>query len=575
MISNKVRYLLIFVLLLVFFGGCECWGSRTSGSRPRPSPTHRPFPRPSPTHRPFPSPTYRPFPSPTHRPFPSPTFRPFPQPTFRPFPQPTSRPFPQPTSRPFPQPTSRPFPQPTSRPFPQTTHRPFPQPTFRPLPPPTSRPFPQPTSRPLPQPTYRPFPQPSPTYRPFPTKPATYRPFPQHTTPTYRPYPNYPTSRPNYGTRAPTRYPTQPTRYPTQGRYPVGPHPSYPGYNGGIFAPGRPYQPSYSVPVRIPSPGGSRIKVYNVHNYHPSTYWAPPSYPVYRYTYRDTGNSALGFYLGYSLGRVTHPTYYYHHHGYDGYSPRYDHYTVHHYYHNTGNIPKEQTVVSKSIIQCGDSSQICPANTTALCTSNGQIMCVVVADSTIPCKQDANLRCVRSMVPCENNEAPECKGIAKGQSTAIDIPCISNTIVEGNITTVNNTILSTEKSKNITTVPLSGLMNKNLVSSTTPVITTIRTIETTLPAVGLSNSNISFPSSPVSSTTTVRTTETTLPAVGLVTSNVTFPSLDAPRSKRSAPQYCVTILAQPSVRALTEGEQAFQEATNIFEKFFSKAFGMG
>ncbi|KAL3265346.1 hypothetical protein HHI36_009554 [Cryptolaemus montrouzieri] len=433
MVSNKVRHLLLFILLLVLLDSCACWGTRTSGSRPRPSPTHRPFPRPSPTHRPFPSPTHRPFPSPTHRPFPSPTYRPFPQPTHRPFPKPTQRPYPQPTYKPFP----------------------------------------------------------------------------------------------------------QPTRYPTQPRYPVGPHPSYPGYgNGGIFAPGRPYQPSYNVPVRIPAPGGSRIRVYNVRNYHPSTYWAPPSYPIYHYTYRDTGSSALGFYLGYSLGRITHPTYYYHHHGYDGYSPRYDHYTVHHYYHNTGNIPKEQTVVSKSIIQCEDSSQICPVNTTALCKTNGEIMCLVAATRTIPCKHDSNVRCIRSMIPCENNDSSECKGVAKGQSASIDIPCISNTIIDGNITTVNNTIISTDKSRNETITPISNF-------ETTPVITTIRS------------------------------SETTLPSVQIKISDITFPSLDSSSSKTSAPQFCVTIIAQPSKRALTEGEQAFNEATNIFEKFFSKAFGMG
>ncbi|KAK9870758.1 hypothetical protein WA026_009719 [Henosepilachna vigintioctopunctata] len=511
--AGTCRYLLLLVLVVVQFDNYECYRSRPSPSRPRPSPSYRP----SPTYRPFPrpSPTYRPFPRP------SPTFRPFPRPS--------------PTFRPFPQPS------PTHKPFP--TYSPTRAPTYRPAT------------------TYKPFPSHT-TYKPFPSH-TTYRPFPAQ--PTHRPFPNYPTARPNYGnTRYPTRYPTQPTRYPTQSnRYPIGPRPTYPGYqDGGIFSPGRRYQPTYSVPVRVPSPGGSRVKVYNINNYHSPGYWAPPSYPVYSYTYRDTGSSALGFYLGYSLGRITHPTYYHHSHSfYDGYSPRYDHYTVHHYYHNNQNIPKEQTITTKVIVQCGDGSQICPANTTSLCTANGQIMCVVISSNTVPCKDNPNLQCVRSTVPCENNDAPECKGIAKGQSAAINIPCISSTTIEGNVTTVNNSLVSTDPVANKT-------VQSAVLSSST------QQLKTLLPNTNASSTPTQAPVN-ISSTTPQSTVAmTTLPTIETTLSNVTFPSLGSRKKRAAPPQYCVTILAQPSIRAPTEGEQVYGQITNVFEQFFSKAFGM-
>ncbi|KAK9870760.1 hypothetical protein WA026_009721 [Henosepilachna vigintioctopunctata] len=407
-----------------------------------------------------------------------------------------------------------------SRPRPAPTHRPYTQA-------PTARPYTQSQTR---APTYRPFPQPAPTYRPQPA--PTYRPQP---VPTYRPQPQPGGRNPTYRPATqPGGYPTQQGRFPTpSSRYPQGP-PAYPGAQPGGYRPTY-VQPNYQNNQRtyqIPQAGGkTKVKVYNINNYHSPGYYAPMSYRPYSYTSSDTGSGVLGFFLGYSLAKITSPSYYRCHTCYDGYSPRYDHYTVHHYYHNSGNVPKQQTVTTNNIITCGDSSQICPANTAALCTASGQIMCVVAVTNTVPCDDKPGLKCVKSSVPCADSNAPECKGIPKGQAATVSIPCISNTVIQGNITTVNNTIISAEPPKN----------------------NTQQTVETT-----------TMPSD-------------TFPSLG---SNGTFPSLGSnatqSRAKRQVDQpYCVTVLAEPSVRKDTEGETVFNEVTSVFDKFFSNAFGIG
>ncbi|XP_045479753.1 spore coat protein SP85-like [Harmonia axyridis] len=397
-------------------------------------------------------------------------------------------------------------------------------------------------SRPRPNPTHRPYTA-APTQRPYtmsPTRAPTYRPFPSQA-PTYRPQ-SVPGRNPTYKPATqPGRYPTQPSKYPTQpSRYPQGPPPAYPGNQPGGYRPPfvQPNQQSYQRPLQIPQPGGkTKVKVYNINNYHSPSYYAPMVYPSYRYAPVSTGSGVLGFFLGYSLARITSPTYSRCYSCYNGYVPRYDHYTVHHYYHNNANVPKQQTVTTNNIITCGDSSQICPANTVSLCTTSGQIMCVVAATKTVPCEKDPNLKCVQSSVPCENNDAPECKGKSKGDTTTVNIPCISNTVIEGNVTTVNNTIVSNDPVQNTTT--------------TTDASTTITSIVET-------------------------TTSNTFPSLG---ANETFPSLGSNttqnRAKREAAQpYCVAILAEPAERKSTDGEEAFNEVTNVFEKFFASAFNI-
>lgn len=46
------------------------------------------------------------------------------------------------------------------------------------------------------------------------------------------------------------------------------------------------------------------------------------SYPNYHYSSGDTGSGTLGFFLGYTLAKVTTPTYYSHSSFYNGYTPR-------------------------------------------------------------------------------------------------------------------------------------------------------------------------------------------------------------------------------------------------------------
>lgn len=167
------------------------------------------------------------------------------------------------------------------------------------------------------------------------------------------------------------------------------------------------------------------------------------------------------------------------------------------------------------IVGCvGDSGTVCPAQTTSLCTNTAALMCVVSATSTVPCTDNQRVNCVRSEVPCVNNTAPECQESGKG-STVLNIPCISSAKIYGQLTVVNNTILGN---------------GNNLMTNTAM------------------NSN----SAPYPVTTTLQSNK----VKGQETQN-----------------FCVTIVALPAKRKITQGEIAFQGAKDLTSKFLAKVFG--
>ncbi|XP_057669172.1 mucin-2-like isoform X1 [Diorhabda carinulata] len=180
-----------------------------------------------------------------------------------------------------------------------------------------------------------------------------------------------------------------------------------------------------------------------------TNYYDPFSTSHYRTTYHystyDTGSTSLGFFLGYQLGRINRPSYYYHSTTYvdHEYVPRYDHYTVHHYYHNADNIPTEAPIQPNAVVTCaGDSSNLCPPGNYPLCTNNGAVMCVVSASSTQPCSTNSRkLNCVTSTIPCEGNNSPECK---QKSSTSVSIPCVSTASIAAGVNYVNNSIIVTD-----------------------------------------------------------------------------------------------------------------------------------
>ncbi|XP_018577011.1 uncharacterized protein LOC108915461 [Anoplophora glabripennis] len=191
--------------------------------------------------------------------------------------------------------------------------------------------------------------------------------------------------------------------------------------------------------------------------YNPAAYGPPPLnyYPFSdgrdfsnpKYTINDTGDTTLGFYLKQSLVKIT-PTYHYYNTKYDphGYIPKYDHYSIHHYYHNNKSIQTEVTIPPDIFVICaGNSSTLCPTNTTALCTSNGALLCVTRDSSTVPCLHDRRVSCVRSSVPCKENHGPECETSLNGVAS-ISIPCVSTVNVYGTVSYLYYSILITNNS---------------------------------------------------------------------------------------------------------------------------------
>ncbi|XP_072376778.1 uncharacterized protein [Diabrotica undecimpunctata] len=249
-------------------------------------------------------------------------------------------------------------------------------------------------------------------------------------------------------------YPTQPVIHPPPSTTVINNNNHY-------------YQPGHYAP---PSTGPAHITIINNNNYHhqviPPTvhyhsYGPPPvgititthNYdplaslryqPTYHYSSQDTGSSALGFFLGYQLGKITRPSYYYHSTSYvnNEYVPRYDHYTVHHYYHNSEAVPKEAPIQPNAVVVCaGDSSNICPPGTMPFCTNNGVVMCVVNAIDTSPCSTNKQLKCATSTISCENNSSPECK---QKSSTSVSIPCVSTATIPAGLGYVNNSLIVTD-----------------------------------------------------------------------------------------------------------------------------------
>ncbi|EFA02752.2 hypothetical protein TcasGA2_TC008485 [Tribolium castaneum] len=387
--------------------------------------------------------------------------------------------------------------------------------------------------------------------------------------------------------------------------------------------------------VDLPPPPGSKvkhgkttIKIVNKYNYHyPGFYTIPVQHPhyhgyyqtysTYHYTTSDTGSGILGFYLGYKLGKLSTPTYS-HESFYDGYRPRYDHYTIHHYYHNAQAIPKRQEIVSNAIIGCvGDSATVCPANTTSLCTSDGTLMCVVAATALITCK-DANnqmVSCTSSTMSCVNNTAPECVGTNKS-NVVVNIPCLSTADIHGDIKFVNNTIVKNTVPPNNTTtegmsygstygsVPLinnnqtlNGTTNRANLNGTEGEMKYINNNETLAISNGTINGTEVIPGSikyvnnnetlaTLNGTTNLNSTEGGSGGMKYVDNNETLSLSTTPSSttseywkwKRSVPQasqqFCVTIVASPAKREPTQGEEFLAEANSLLRKFIETAWNL-
>ncbi|CAH0556116.1 unnamed protein product [Brassicogethes aeneus] len=382
-------------------------------------------------------------------------------------------------------------------------------------------------------------------------------PKPSYTQGTFQGPPSYPPAYPGHG------YP--PPAYPGHGY----PPPAYPGH----------YPPSHNA--------GSNVIINNNNIVHsPSPSWSY-GYPSYHYHNSDTGSTSLGFYLGYTLGRVRNPTYYYFHNSYDGYRPRYDHYTVHHYYHNNNEriIERERIIEPNTVVGCvGDSGSICPANTRSLCTEQGVIMCVASISATVPCKDEKDTNCVTSTIPCVNSKDPRCKNNPQN-ATTVSIPCISTAKINGTVTYVNNTIIV--ENFNSSRPSRSVVDNATEYPTTTdaiPITTTTNTTPTTtidlMTTYPSPTTNITQSTTP---TTTIPNSTTSVPITSSTTTQLTTTPLPKVKSKMTKnkhvkpqePQnYCVTIMAVPNERKPTKGEELFDQVENFVEDFLVKSFGL-
>ncbi|CAG9854057.1 unnamed protein product [Phyllotreta striolata] len=208
-----------------------------------------------------------------------------------------------------------------------------------------------------------------------------------------------------------------------------------PNYHHRVIIPSHHYY-SYGPPAV-----GITILDSDYYHYHPlSSHYVT----TYHYTPVHTGSTSLGFFLGYQLGRISRPSYYYHSTSYvnNEYVPRYDHYDIHHYYHNSQSVPKEAPIQPNAIVVCaGDSSQLCPSGNMPLCTNNGAVMCVVSAQSTEPCADNKENSCAKGTINCQGNNSPECK--QQNQAT-ISIPCVSTAKIAAGVNLVNNSLIVTD-----------------------------------------------------------------------------------------------------------------------------------
>lgn len=229
----------------------------------------------------------------------------------------------------------------------------------------------------------------------------------------------------------------------------------FPGVGLGYH---QPSYPNYHIPTASP------VIINN--NQHASSYgYVPPPitivnnnvnnhihYPTYSYSTNDYGRSDLGFFLGYQLGKLSKPSYHYststYYNGHE-HIPLYDHYEIHHYYHNNENVMKQAKLEPNQIISCpGDSYAFCPTSTTALCLNSGSVMCVVKSEYTSPCSTDDTLNCMNSTIPCIENSIMTCRE-QNQKLTTVTIPCISTLELQGTLTINKNFLLVGNSSKDL------------------------------------------------------------------------------------------------------------------------------
>ncbi|KAF2882381.1 hypothetical protein ILUMI_23801 [Ignelater luminosus] len=141
-------------------------------------------------------------------------------------------------------------------------------------------------------------------------------------------------------------------------------------------------------------------------------------------------------------------------------------YYVYNYYNNPEKVPEEIPLPVNAIVLCPENvTSLCAPNTAPLCTSNNTIMCVVLAQETVPCDDNSTLKCANSTVTCIDGTEDACDDTEKKKNVAnsVNIPCVTNATIIGKI--MDNT-----------TITFSGtgtLLNKGSMGDTTTLCVTL------------------------------------------------------------------------------------------------------
>lgn len=116
-------------------------------------------------------------------------------------------------------------------------------------------------------------------------------------------------------------------------------------------------------------------------------------------------------------------------------------YQVYNHYNNPEKVPEQISLPANILMLCPENvTSLCAPQTAPLCTTNNTIICVALAQETVPCSNDSALKCVNSTFVCDDQNDKTCKGPEnKNITSTVNIPCITNATIVGRI---ENTVIS-------------------------------------------------------------------------------------------------------------------------------------
>ncbi|KAK9718563.1 hypothetical protein QE152_g23150 [Popillia japonica] len=173
------------------------------------------------------------------------------------------------------------------------------------------------------------------------------------------------------------------------------------------------------------------------------------------------GGSVLGTYLGYQIGQMQNqqPA------GLNGYgTPQYS--VVHHYHHGDKPIIKDARLDDKVVTKC-NGADFCAANSQPLCLTNGTIYCISPMKDVNRCNTTSGeVSCLITTlrVPCQNSTEPGCNGTGFFKHDAVEIPCVTNLFMSGDLSTGKLELHQISGNNNSPTRENAGVFNEYCVT---------------------------------------------------------------------------------------------------------------